>query len=553
MLAQTDDQNNEETQPESRDKTIGEVVLSTCPPIDTAERRRGLPKPEHPQLIWPISTIGPSTPWIAFEGINALRGPRSSGKQIIIQLELDDRLEKIRTRIDSQFRHGCFDLQLAVKLGFEHISIPEARLRAQTLPYGIFTPRFYVKIPLKIESGRVETLRLALVPGMAPDSMFLGQCALQKLGMLPITAGFNDLIAQHGQIVDGLTNKAEKPTGTVRTIPGSIRQPGSYKESSTLISSIWDEGADIASVEFLDRCSADSPLPPSRCQTSDSLKQESIGSTRGDDGSNEAYQNHGGDSSLPVVDDDPHRRTSMCREWMEDVQAFGRHNDMLYLKSTVMANESVSYNTGSGSNGPATSAKPASGQLSGVRPQGMFDVDQVPENDMPGNSDSPNSATLEIFSSLSGHSSDNLERCAALQRQKLVDAIIENFCRWLGDKLLTLKNRGSASTLGTPTTSTAPSDGITSNASSSTVPSEQTGSGRGALRKRKQSQGDGKGSDQEDAPNRKMRKGVPHSGNPERRRFACPFYKRYPLKYRNSRTCAGPGWPEVHRVKCESL
>ncbi|KAF2464638.1 uncharacterized protein BDR25DRAFT_95944 [Lindgomyces ingoldianus] len=32
-------------------------------------------------------------------------------------------------------------------------------------------------------------------------------------------------------------------------------------------------------------------------------------------------------------------------------------------------------------------------------------------------------------------------------------------------------------------------------------------------------------------------------------RFACPFYKHDPNRYRNRRTCPGPGWPTVHRMK----
>ncbi|KAK0636746.1 hypothetical protein B0T17DRAFT_89192 [Bombardia bombarda] len=33
------------------------------------------------------------------------------------------------------------------------------------------------------------------------------------------------------------------------------------------------------------------------------------------------------------------------------------------------------------------------------------------------------------------------------------------------------------------------------------------------------------------------------------RRFACPFYRRNPKKHLKHRSCAGPGWPSVHRVK----
>lgn len=33
------------------------------------------------------------------------------------------------------------------------------------------------------------------------------------------------------------------------------------------------------------------------------------------------------------------------------------------------------------------------------------------------------------------------------------------------------------------------------------------------------------------------------------RKFACPYFKRNPKKYRNWTSCPGPGWEEVHRVK----
>ena len=36
---------------------------------------------------------------------------------------------------------------------------------------------------------------------------------------------------------------------------------------------------------------------------------------------------------------------------------------------------------------------------------------------------------------------------------------------------------------------------------------------------------------------------------PDAKKFACPFYKRYPREFKESRTCAGPGWTSAHRVK----
>jgi hypothetical protein len=57
--------------------------------------------------------------------------------------------------------------------------------------------------------------------------------------------------------------------------------------------------------------------------------------------------------------------------------------------------------------------------------------------------------------------------------------------------------------------------------------------------------------DDEDGPN-KRRRGSTTTITDESEtgaRFACPFYKHDPDRYRNRRTCPGPGWPSVHRMK----
>ena len=40
-----------------------------------------------------------------------------------------------------------------------------------------------------------------------------------------------------------------------------------------------------------------------------------------------------------------------------------------------------------------------------------------------------------------------------------------------------------------------------------------------------------------------------YSGKVSTERFACPFFKKYPLKYKNERPCLGPGWEEIRRLK----
>ncbi|CAM1503539.1 Fc.00g011300.m01.CDS01 [Cosmosporella sp. VM-42] len=49
-----------------------------------------------------------------------------------------------------------------------------------------------------------------------------------------------------------------------------------------------------------------------------------------------------------------------------------------------------------------------------------------------------------------------------------------------------------------------------------------------------------------DKHNSRKRPRNEESGN---KRFACPFYKHNPQEYKSSRTCIGPGWSEIHRVK----
>ncbi|KAL2140828.1 hypothetical protein VTI28DRAFT_3192 [Corynascus sepedonium] len=45
----------------------------------------------------------------------------------------------------------------------------------------------------------------------------------------------------------------------------------------------------------------------------------------------------------------------------------------------------------------------------------------------------------------------------------------------------------------------------------------------------------------------KKKKVNPKEGNGKK--FACPFCKNNPAKYRTTKTCCGPGWDDVHRVK----
>jgi len=61
--------------------------------------------------------------------------------------------------------------------------------------------------------------------------------------------------------------------------------------------------------------------------------------------------------------------------------------------------------------------------------------------------------------------------------------------------------------------------------------------------------GDDKGGEEE-TPCKRRRGSLATTGSSERvAKFACPFYKHEPHRFRTRRTCPGPGWPTVHRMK----
>jgi uncharacterized C2H2 Zn-finger protein len=56
--------------------------------------------------------------------------------------------------------------------------------------------------------------------------------------------------------------------------------------------------------------------------------------------------------------------------------------------------------------------------------------------------------------------------------------------------------------------------------------------------------------DEDEGPNKRRRGSLATISNSDTwSRFACPFFKHEPNRYRNRRTCPGPGWPTVHRMK----
>lgn len=86
------------------------------------------------------------------------------------------------------------------------------------------------------------------------------------------------------------------------------------------------------------------------------------------------------------------------------------------------------------------------------------------------------------------------------------------------------------------------------------IPTSQSGGktslSSGSKRKARQDSLPPDDEDNEGSPNKRRRGSVTASDESEMgTRFACPFYKHDPNRYRNRRTCPGPGWTTVHRMK----
>ncbi|KAK4164611.1 hypothetical protein QBC43DRAFT_317241 [Cladorrhinum sp. PSN259] len=114
-----------------------------------------------------------------------------------------------------------------------------------------------------------------------------------------------------------------------------------------------------------------------------------------------------------------------------------------------------------------------------------------------------------------------------------------------GDKGSTIRTRPASS--GSSRTSSSGSYGSrgTSSQGSRRARLSRSGSGR-LVNTRGEEDPDNGGSGEDD--NWVGPRTVPDK-NVANLRLACPFYQRDPLRHRKDRSCAGPGWPSIHRVK----
>jgi len=98
------------------------------------------------------------------------------------------------------------------------------------------------------------------------------------------------------------------------------------------------------------------------------------------------------------------------------------------------------------------------------------------------------------------------------------------------------------------TTSTGSSNSSSPPRSSAEQPSQQGVRGGGKRKERDEDDSRSSRGDGDDDRYKKVQvEGPPNDLSP--RKFACPYYRRNSQKHKKHRSCAGPGWISVHRVK----
>lgn len=145
------------------------------------------------------------------------------------------------------------------------------------------------------------------------------------------------------------------------------------------------------------------------------------------------------------------------------------------------------------------------------------------------------------------------EQYVADRRREAVDAVMAVFNRWLNTRLAVISHvyeaaGGAGDPPGGEGGGVGPSAGAGRAGRSSTGRAKRQFSGDdghedGAAAGGDGDGGDGRGDGQGRGGNKRARVDA------EERRFACPFFQHDPRRHSTHRSCIGPGWPTIHRLK----
>jgi hypothetical protein len=125
------------------------------------------------------------------------------------------------------------------------------------------------------------------------------------------------------------------------------------------------------------------------------------------------------------------------------------------------------------------------------------------------------------------------------KKKQMIGNIISDTTSELHEKFCRVAYAGSVTTVSSANGSSAAESG-TSSGSGDSKRKRSTANGE-------RNAGDNDGEDDTDT-NSRREKGR-EIGMTESSKFACPYFKYDTHKYKNWKTCPGPGWNDVHRVK----
>lgn len=166
--------------------------------------------------------------------------------------------------------------------------------------------------------------------------------------------------------------------------------------------------------------------------------------------------------------------------------------------------------------------------------------------DQSGSDDSGGLDTGTVFSGSSGSSHDDFFTSPALNacQSRTVERLMAEITSLLSQNL-TARRRGASRETGGDGTSNG---SYSSNSSAKPQPPSlyQANSGRKRTRRDEDERSNAGDRDGGDIKNPRLEL-APSVGSPQR--FACPYYRRNSHKHVKHRSCAGPGWSSVHRVK----
>lgn len=133
----------------------------------------------------------------------------------------------------------------------------------------------------------------------------------------------------------------------------------------------------------------------------------------------------------------------------------------------------------------------------------------------------------------------------AEQRRALLERLMERLMERIYATLAHnyAKGDGGASTSFTPSSTTS---------AQTTSGQASRSSGKSGRGKRRPSQNDSDGSGESDDDGEEHRRPVSKRSKHKQngtRMLACPFFKRNPQRYQRERSCVGPGWETMHRLK----